>query len=127
MTLSTLTTHEAKTRSDLLEVQRYDIDVDMTGLLEGEEWRSTSTVTFTCSEPGATTFVDVAMDVVRATLNGADVDIWRPLDFYSGRITRELAAVAGLQSNTLNPDGGKDERATPRGASRRRSQVRRVA
>ena len=36
MTLSTLTKHEAKTRSDLLEVQRYDIDVDTTGLLEGE-------------------------------------------------------------------------------------------
>ena len=63
MTLSTLTKHEAKTRSDLLEVQRYDIDVDMTGLLEGEVWRSTSTIAFTCSEPGATTFVDVAMDV----------------------------------------------------------------
>jgi aminopeptidase N len=75
MTLSTLTTHEAKTRSDLLEVQRYDIDVDMTGLLEGEEWRSTSTITFACSEPGATTFVDVAMDVTRATLNGDDVDV----------------------------------------------------
>ena len=75
MTLSTLTKHEAKTRSDLLEVQRYDIDVDTTGLLEGEVWRSTSTIAFTCSEPGATTFVDVAMDVVRATLNGEDVDV----------------------------------------------------
>ena len=69
MTLSTLTKPEAKTRSDLLEVQRYDIDVDLTGLLEGEVWRSTSTIAFTCSEPGATTFVDVAMDVARAALD----------------------------------------------------------
>src|SRR5688572_26866042 len=36
MTLATLTQHEAATRSALLEVQRYDIAVDMTGLLEGD-------------------------------------------------------------------------------------------
>ena len=75
MTLSSLTKSEAATRSALLEVKRYDIEVDMTGLLEGEVWASLSTISFTCSEPGATTFVDVAMDVARATLNGEEVDV----------------------------------------------------
>jgi aminopeptidase N len=75
MTLATLTQHEAATRSGLLDVQRYDIDVDMTGLLEGEVFASVSTITFTCSEPGATTFVDIAADVRRATLNGAELDV----------------------------------------------------
>lgn len=107
MTLSTLTTHEAKTRSDLLEVQRYHIDVDMTGLLEGEEWRSTSTVTFTCSEPGATTFVDVAMDVVRATLNGADVDVTAAAD---GRLPLPALAadnVLVVEARTTNTATGE--------------------
>ena len=44
MTLSSLTKSEAATRSALLEVQRYDIEVDMTGLLEGEVWASLSTI-----------------------------------------------------------------------------------
>ncbi len=75
MTLSTLTKPEAAARSHLLEVERYDIAVDMTGLLEGDLFASVSTITFTCSEPGATTFVDVAMDVSRATLNGDELDV----------------------------------------------------
>ena len=44
MSLSSLTQSEAATRSALLEVQRYDVAVDMTGLLEGEVWSSVSTI-----------------------------------------------------------------------------------
>jgi aminopeptidase N len=108
MTLSTLTKPEAKTRSDLLEVQRYDIDVDLTGLLEGEVWRSTSTIAFTCSEPGATTFVDVAMDVARATLNGEEVDVSAAAD---GRLPLPALAadnvlvVEASTSNTATGEG----------------------
>ncbi|HEU4337834.1 MAG TPA: aminopeptidase N [Nocardioides sp.] len=107
MTLSTLTKHEAKTRSDLLEVQRYDIDVDVTGLLEGEVWRSTSTIAFTCSEPGATTFVDVAMDVARASLNGEEVDVSAAAD---GRLPLPpLAAdnVLVVEASTANTAAGE--------------------
>jgi aminopeptidase N len=75
MTSSSLTKSEAALRSDLLEVQRYDIAVDLTGLLEGDRLASVSTITFGCSDPGATTFVDVAMDVRRASLNGEEVDV----------------------------------------------------
>ncbi|MCA1711088.1 MAG: aminopeptidase N [Actinobacteria bacterium] len=62
---------EARTRAELLEVQRYDLDVDLTGLLEGDGFRSVSTVTFACREPGASTFVDCEAEVESAVLNGS--------------------------------------------------------
>ncbi|GAA2093891.1 aminopeptidase N [Nocardioides furvisabuli] len=107
MTLSTLTKHEAATRSDLLDVQRYDIAVDMTGLLEGEVFASVSTITFTCSEPGASTFVDVAMDVARATLNGEELDVTTVTD---GRLPLpSLAAdnVLVVEASTTNTATGE--------------------
>ncbi len=107
MTLSTLTRHEAATRSALVEVQRYDIAVDMTGLLEGEVWSSVSTITFTCSEPGATTFVDVAMDVARATLNGVEVDVSAAAD---GRLPLPPLAevnVLVVEASTTNTGSGE--------------------
>ena len=107
MSLSTLTQHEAATRSGLLEVQRYDIAVDMTGLLEGEVFSSVSTITFTCREPGATTFVDVAMDVARATLNGEDVDVSQAKD---GRLPLPALAadnVLVVEASTTNTGTGE--------------------
>jgi aminopeptidase N len=70
-----LTREEAEERAGLLEVQRYDITVDLRGLLEGEVWASTSTITFTCRRPGASTFVDCVAHVGRATLNGRELDL----------------------------------------------------
>lgn len=75
MTLSSLTQIEAAERSRVLQVERYDIDVDMTGLLDGDRFASVSTITFTCAEPGTSTFVDCAADVLSATLNGVDLDV----------------------------------------------------
>ena len=108
MTLASLTKHEAATRSALLAVQRYDIAVDMTGLLEGEVFASTSTITFTCSEPGATTFVDVAADVISATLNGEEVDVSAAAD---GRLplpplaADNVLVVAASTTNTATGEG----------------------
>ena len=62
MDAASLTRSEAEERSRLLAVTRYDIDVDLTGLLEGDTFRAVSTITFTCSEPGASTFVDCVAD-----------------------------------------------------------------
>ncbi|MBS2937926.1 aminopeptidase N [Nocardioides sp. J2M5] len=107
LTLSSLTQDEAAARSALLEVQRYDIEVDMTGLLEGELFASRSTITFTCSEPGATTFVDVAMDVARATLNGADLDVSACAD---GRLPLPALAadnVLVVEASTTNTSSGE--------------------
>ncbi|KAA0940409.1 aminopeptidase N [Streptomyces apricus] len=71
METRSLTRTEAERRAELLTVERYDVDIDLTGLLDGPQVRCVSTVTFGCREPGAETFVDCAAQVVTATLNGA--------------------------------------------------------
>ncbi len=71
--LPSLTRVEAEERSALIEVERYDIDVDLTDMLEGADFRAVSTVRFSCRTPGASTFVDAALDVVSATLNGVAI------------------------------------------------------
>ena len=70
-----LTREEAEERGALLAVDRYDIAVDMRGLLEGEVLESTSTITFRCLQPGASTFVDCVAEVRHATLNGQELDL----------------------------------------------------
>ncbi len=73
--IASLTREEAVLRAGLVEVERYDVHVDLRGLFEGDLWAATSTVTFTCHDPGASTFVDVVGDVVAATLNGRALDL----------------------------------------------------
>ena len=68
--LRSLTQEEAQQRGRLLEVESYDLEVDMTRLQDGHELRSVSTIRFSCAEPGASSFVDLAAELVRATLNG---------------------------------------------------------
>ncbi|MFI7404293.1 aminopeptidase N [Streptomyces sp. NPDC049541] len=70
MGIRSLTRDEAEHRAALLTVERYDVDVDLTALPDGPEVRCVSTVTFTCHQPGAESFVDCAAQVVGATLNG---------------------------------------------------------
>ncbi|WP_193608048.1 aminopeptidase N [Nocardioides lijunqiniae] len=100
---TSLTMQEAAERAALIAVERYDIEVDLRGLLEGEVLASTSTVTFTCREPGATTFVDCVADVLSATLNGVELD---PSSASGGRIPlpglaeRNVLVVSASQSDT---------------------------
>ncbi len=70
MDIRSLTRTEAEERAALITVDRYDIAVDLTDLPTGPEVRCVSTVTFTCRQPGARTFVDCAAQVVEATLDG---------------------------------------------------------
>lgn len=94
MDLASLTRTEAQERAALLSVTRYDIDVDMRGLLEGEVIESRSTITFTCAEPGASTFVDCAAEVTGAVLNGQELD--------PGTVERGRIPLTDLQGdNTL--------------------------
>ncbi|WP_018351320.1 aminopeptidase N [Longispora albida] len=69
---------EAIERARLLEVHSYDIALDLTdgGGKPGERtFRSRSEIHFTCTEPGASTFIEVAADTIEsATLNGAELD-----------------------------------------------------
>jgi aminopeptidase N len=81
--IASLTREEAVARAGLLDVERYDVHVDLRGLFDGELWAATSTIAFTCHQPGATTFVDVVGDVVAATLNGKPLD---PVTHERGRL-----------------------------------------
>jgi aminopeptidase N len=72
---ASLTQDEARSRAELIEVDRYDVEVDLRELLASERWRATSRVRFSCRQPGAATFVDVVGEVHAATLNGVDLDL----------------------------------------------------
>src|SRR5690606_11352583 len=68
-----LTRDEAATRAALLDVTSYAIDLDLT---TGEKtFGSTTTLTFTATTPGASTFADlVDAQVHEITLNGRSMD-----------------------------------------------------
>ncbi len=68
-----LTRDEAATRAALLDVTSYSIDLDLT--TGDTTFGSTTTIRFTCTEPGAETFADlVGATIHEITLNGASVD-----------------------------------------------------
>ncbi len=105
---ASLTQQEASKRTALLAVQHYDIAVDLTGLLEGDTVETSSTISFTCTSPGASTFVDCAARVRHATLNGMPLD---PGSVIGGKLPLpELLAdnvlvVAAAQSDTGSAAG----------------------
>ena len=68
--LRSLTQEEARERAALIEVQRYDLELDLTGLASGAELRTFSTITFSATASGATTFADCLGEVEEAVLNG---------------------------------------------------------
>ena len=69
-----LTHDEAVERAALVAVAAYDIALDLT--TSDVTFASTTTVTFTCTRPGSTTWIDlVAPRVVSATLNGEPLDV----------------------------------------------------
>lgn len=106
MGIRSLTRIEAERRSALVTVERYDVDIDLTALPDGPEIRCVSTVTFTCSEPGAETFVDCAAEVRSATLNGTALtpgdDGRIPLP---GLAARNVLRVESLQADTTTSPG----------------------
>ena len=68
-----LTREEARTRAALLDVTSYDIALDLT--TGPETFASTTTIRFTASQPGASTFADlVDATVHEITLNGTPLD-----------------------------------------------------
>ncbi|MDN4172665.1 aminopeptidase N [Nocardioides sp. SOB77] len=93
-----LTRDEAATRAALLDVTSYTIDLDLTGATatDARTFGSTTTIEFTCREPGAETFVDlVDATVHEITLNGESLD---PATAYAD----SRIALSGLQAqNTL--------------------------
>jgi aminopeptidase N len=68
-----LTREEAATRAALLDVTSYTIDLDLT--TGDKTFESTTTLRFTCREPGAETFADLVGAIIHEiTLNGEPVD-----------------------------------------------------
>jgi aminopeptidase N len=88
---------EARERSQLINVAAYDVHLDLSDAgIEPTLFRSTSTIAFTCREPGATTHLDITADrLLSATLNG------RPLDVETGFTGQRLMLPALAESNTL--------------------------
>ncbi|MBK7722913.1 MAG: aminopeptidase N [Austwickia sp.] len=68
-----LTRDEAARRAQLVRVHDYRIDLDLS--LRASTFATTVTVTFSCTEPGADTFIDfVGESVDHVRLNGQDLD-----------------------------------------------------
>ena len=68
-----LTRDEAAIRASLLDVTSYSIDLDLT--TSDTTFGSTTTIVFSCREPGASTFADlVGATIHEITLNGEPVD-----------------------------------------------------
>ena len=103
-----LTRAEAEERFALLDVERYDVAVDLRGLFEGEVLEATSTATFRCHRPGASTFVDCTGEITHATLNGVDLD---PATASGGRLplpdlqADNVLVVSSRQSDTSSGHG----------------------
>jgi aminopeptidase N len=71
--MANLTRLEAGARSALIDVTGYRLVLDLAH--GAETFESSSTVRFTCAEPGASTFLDVKPEQLhRATLNGVELD-----------------------------------------------------
>jgi len=69
-----LTRLEAASRSALIDVSGYRIELDLDR--GPEAFESSSTVRFRCADPGAPTFLDVKpLELHRVTLNGVDLDL----------------------------------------------------
>ncbi|MCB1291640.1 aminopeptidase N [Mycolicibacterium sp.] len=74
LVLPNLTRNEAVERAALVTVDRYRIELDLTGPGD-KEFRSVTTVKFEAL-PGADTYIDLAADRVhRAVLNGHEIDV----------------------------------------------------
>ncbi|MFF8943138.1 aminopeptidase N [Streptomyces sp. NPDC014864] len=70
-----LTREEAQQRAQLLTVDSYEIDLDLSGAQEGGTYRSVTTVRFDTAQDGAESFIDlVAPAVHEITLNGDPLD-----------------------------------------------------
>ncbi|WP_250002949.1 aminopeptidase N [Actinoplanes sp. M2I2] len=106
MSPRSLTQVEAEQRAALLAVERYDISIDLTDLPTGSAVVCVSTVTFTCHEPGASSFADCVAPVISATLNGEPlpeaVDGRIPLPGLAGRNTLRVETV---QADTTDGAG----------------------
>ncbi|HET7531788.1 MAG TPA: aminopeptidase N [Nocardioidaceae bacterium] len=68
-----LTRDEARARAEILDVESYNVDLDLT--TSDTTFGSTTVIRFSCSQPGASTFADlVGATIHELTLNGRQLD-----------------------------------------------------
>ncbi|MDX6206944.1 MAG: aminopeptidase [Frankiales bacterium] len=94
LTVNNMTRDEAQARARLLRVNGYEIALDLT--TGDTNFRSASTVTFSCATPGAASYIDLTADEVREIeLNGVPLS---PADHFDGN----RVSLPGLAAqNTL--------------------------
>jgi aminopeptidase N len=91
-----LTRDEARERARLLNVASYDVELDLT--TGPGNFRTSTAVTFTCTEPGASTFIELAAaGVDEVVLNGRSLD---PAAVFDGERIR-LDGLAGSNRLTV--------------------------
>ena len=104
--LPSLTQDEARERAALLEVERYDLAIDLTGLLEGDALRVECTIRFACRRPGAATFLDCAAEVEQVVLNGVVVPGAKGPRIALDNLTADnVVVVRSVQTNTAQRAG----------------------
>ncbi|HAL26483.1 MAG TPA: aminopeptidase N, partial [Chloroflexi bacterium] len=91
--MPSLTRIDAERRAALIAVSSYDIRLDLTG--DDETFLSSTTVRFTASNAGASTFLDVKPRALRrAVLNGRPLDLDQVFSAEAGRL-----ALTGLDAH----------------------------
>ncbi|MHB8186082.1 MAG: aminopeptidase N [Dermatophilaceae bacterium] len=96
-----LTRDEARKRAALLSVATYDVALDLT--TGPTSFRTRSTVAFTSSEDGASTFIDlIAKSVEEITLNGESLD---PAKQFDGVRVQLPALRSGTNELTIDATG----------------------
>jgi len=96
-----LTRDEARERADLLSVAAYDVALDLT--TGPTTFRTRSTITFTASDEGATTFIDlIAASVEQIVLNGESLD---PANSFDGVRIQLPALRSGVNELTIDATG----------------------
>ena len=105
MTSNNLNRDEAAERARLLEIISYVVEVDLTDGIGGPgegTFRTTSTVHFACSEPGASTFADLTAPAAHEIrLNGEQLDA--AAVFNGNRI--QLTGLAATNELVVVADG----------------------
>ncbi|CAO5228237.1 Aminopeptidase N [Frankia sp. AgKG'84/4] len=95
-----LTRDEARERARLLNVASYDVELDLT--TGPANFRTSTAVTFTCTEPGASTFIELAAArVEEVVLNGQPLD---PAAVFDGERIR-LDGLAEANRLSVVADG----------------------
>ncbi len=99
MPIAEITRAESADRARLLQVESYEVALDLTR--GAEVFGSTSVIRFGCRQPGASTFADLIADRVHEiTLNGAAID--PAAAAADGRIV--LAGLADRNELTVTAD-----------------------